>query len=282
MVKEKTLKEEVSFEGVGIHTGEKSKVILFPEEEGTGIRFFKEGVFIPASYEFVVNTNHSTDLGREGKVIKTVEHILSVLHLLGVTNLTIEVKGEEIPIMDGSGWEFYKVLKNLTLEQDKEAEIFKVEEMVEVFKENSYIRAMPSEELEITYEGEFNNFLGRREFTFRRGREEDIVLARTFCFDWEIEFIKKAGLGKGGSLENTLVMGKEKVYNPDGLRYEDEPVRHKVFDILGDLYLLGKPFVGRVYSFRGGHSINYELVKRLAEFEKSQRISVEKAPQYTT
>ncbi len=282
MVKEKTLKEEVKFEGVGIHTGEKAKVILFPEEEGTGIRFFKEGVFIPARYEFVVNTNHSTDLGREGKVIKTVEHILSVLHLLGITNLTIEVRGNEIPIMDGSGREFYKVLKNLILEQEKEAEYFKVKKIVEIFKENSYIRVLPSAELEITYEGEFNNFLGRRKFTFRRGREEDIVLARTFCFDWEIEFIKKAGLGKGGSLENTLVMGKDKVYNPEGLRYEDEPLRHKVFDIVGDLYLLGKPFLGRVYSFRGGHSLNYELVKKLAELEKSQGMITEKVSQYTT
>ncbi|RUM27854.1 MAG: UDP-3-O-[3-hydroxymyristoyl] N-acetylglucosamine deacetylase [Aquifex sp.] len=281
MVREKTIGETLSFEGIGIHTGEKTRIVLHPEEEGKGVRFYKEGIFIPANYRFVVNTNHSTDLGREGVVIKTVEHLLAVLHLLEITNLTVEVKGPEIPILDGSGQEFYEVLKDSTVYQNREIEYFEIKDTVEILNGKAYVKAEPSESLEITYEGEFNNFLGKQSFTFLEGNEEEIVLARTFCFDWEIEYIKKAGLGKGGSLENTLVLGKEKVYNPDGLRFKDEPVRHKVFDIVGDLYLLGKPVKGKIYSFRGGHSLNYKLVKKLAEIEKSQRLKIKEVAQYT-
>ncbi|HID65736.1 MAG TPA: UDP-3-O-[3-hydroxymyristoyl] N-acetylglucosamine deacetylase [Aquificaceae bacterium] len=281
MAREKTIGETLSFEGIGIHTGERARVVLHPEEEGKGIMFYKEGTFIPANYRFVVNTNHSTDLGREGVVIKTVEHLLAVLHLLEITNLTIEVNGPEIPILDGSGQEFYKALKDSTVYQNTEVEYFEIKDTVEISSGKAYAKAEPSEFLEITYEDEFNNFLGKQSFTFFEGNEEEIVLARTFCFDWEIEYIKKAGLGKGGSLENTLVLGKEKVYNPDGLRFKDEPVRHKVFDIVGDLYLLGKPVKGKIYSFRGGHSLNYKLVKKLAEIEKPQRPKRKDVAQYT-
>jgi len=262
---EKTVKEKIGFKGVGIHTGETSRIILHPEEEGKGVRFLKNGVYIPARHEFVVHTNHSTDLGRRGEKIKTVEHILSVLHLLEITNVTIEVFGNEIPILDGSGKEFYEVLSENILIQNKELEYFVIEEPVIVEESGKLIEAEPSETLEITYEGEFKNFLGRQRFTYVKGNEEEIVFARTFCFDWEIEHIKKVGLGKGGSLQNTLVLGMDKVYNPDGLRYENEPVRHKVFDIVGDLYLLGKPVKGKFYSFRGGHTLNVKLVKELAK-----------------
>lgn len=281
MVREKTIGETLMFEGIGIHTGEKTRILLHPEEEGKGIGFYKEGTFIPVNYRFVVNTNHSTDLGREGVVIKTVEHLLAVLHLLGITNLTVEVNGPEIPILDGSGQEFYRVLKDSTVYQNREVEYFEIKGSVEILNGKAYVKAEPSESLEITYEGEFNNFLGKQSFTFFEGNEEEIVLARTFCFDWEIEYIKKAGLGKGGSLKNTLVLGKEKVHNPDGLRFKDEPVRHKVFDIVGDLYLLGKPVKGKIYSFRGGHSLNYKLVKKLAEIEESQRLKRKEVAQYT-
>ena len=265
MMKQRTISEEVTLEGVGIHTGERSRVILHPEPEGTGISFYREGVRIPLSPEYVVNTFHSTDLGLEGVRVRTVEHLLSVLHLLRITNLTIEVQGgEEIPIMDGSGYEFYKKLKTRVVDQEEVIDPFRIpeDEEVVVEKNGSRLTAKSCGCFEITYEGEFPRFLGSRRFTFR-GNAMEIVLARTFCFDHEIEYIKKNGLGKGGSLENTLVLGKEKVYNRDGLRYDDEPVRHKVLDLIGDLYLLGVPFKGKVISYRGGHFINYLLVKEL-------------------
>ncbi len=264
-MKQRTILEDVVLEGVGIHTGEFARVILRPEPEDHGIFFYRSGVRIPLSPEHVVNTFHSTDLGSEGVVVKTVEHLLSVLHLLRITNLTVEViEGEEIPILDGSGYEFYKKLKALVTDQSEEVQPFRLPEgeEVEVRHGNTRLVAKSCPCFEITYEGEFPNFIGSRKFTFR-GNAMEVVLARTFCFDHEIEYIKKNGLGKGGSLENTLVLGRDGVYNRSGLRYEDEPVRHKVLDLIGDLYLLGVPFKGKVISYRGGHFINYQLVREL-------------------
>jgi UDP-3-O-[3-hydroxymyristoyl] N-acetylglucosamine deacetylase len=264
-MKQRTLEREIVLEGVGIHSGERSRVILHPEPENHGIYFYRHGIRIPLSPEFVVNTFHSTDLGLDGVRVRTVEHLLSVLHLLRITNLTVEVQGgEEIPIMDGSGYEFYKRLKTALMEQDEEVIPFRLPEEEEVVVEmnGSRLIARSCPCFEITYEGEFPKFLGSRKFTFR-GNAMEIVLARTFCFDHEIEYIRKKGLGKGGTLENTVVIGKEKVYNRGGLRYQDEPIRHKVLDLIGDLYLLGVPFKGKVISYRGGHFINYRLVLEL-------------------
>ncbi len=262
-MKQRTIKDRLEFEGIGIHTGEKARIILHPEEEDSGISFYRNGIQIPVSPEYVVNTFHSTDLGVNGTVVKTVEHLLATLHLLGITNLTIEVQGgSEIPILDGSGYFFYRELKNNVLKQNEDAEVFYVEEEITVQKGDSYIKALPCSCFEVTYEGEFKTFFGKQRYTFR-GNVRDIILARTFCFDHEIEFIRKNGLGKGGSLENTLVIGREKIYNRGGLRYQDEPVRHKVLDLVGDLYLLGASVRGRFISYKGGHSLNFELVKAL-------------------
>ena len=263
MKREKSLKDRLVFEGVGIHTGEKSKIILHPEEEGKGIAFLKDGERIPATYKYVVNTYHSTDLGKNGKVVKTVEHLLACLHLLGVTNLTIEVIGNEIPILDGSGYHFYRELSKNLVEQNRYTDYFFISKEVKVSVNGSYITARPCTCLEITYEGEFNNFLGKQKYTFTGEKPEEIIFARTFCFDWEIDTIRKHGLGKGGSLENTLILGRDYVYNPGGMRYAEEPVRHKVFDLVGDLYLLGKPVRGRFYSYKGGHTLNYKLILKL-------------------
>ncbi|WP_457600367.1 UDP-3-O-acyl-N-acetylglucosamine deacetylase [Hydrogenivirga sp.] len=262
-MKQRTIKDSLEFEGVGIHSGERVKITLHPEGENAGISFYREGVRIPVSPESVVNTFHSTDLGRDGVVVKTVEHLLATLHLLGVSNLTVEVQGgSEIPIMDGSGYFFYRELKNKVVKQSEDMDVLQIKEEVRVQKGDSYIVALPCSCFEITYEGEFQTYFGRQRYTFR-GNVRDIILARTFCFEHEIEFIKKNGLGKGGSLENTLVIGREGIYNEGGLRYQDEPVRHKVFDLIGDLYLLGMSVRGKFISYKGGHSLNYELVKAL-------------------
>lgn len=264
MMKQRTVKERIVFEGVGIHTGEKAKVILHPEEEDRGIGFLREGVRIPLSPDFVINTFHSTDIGKDGVVIKTVEHLLATLHLLGVSNLTIEViGGSEIPILDGSGYLFYREIKDKVVKQSSDAEVLHIEEEITVRKGDAYLKALPCSCFEITYEGEFQTYLGKQRYTFK-GNVRDIILARTFCFEHEIKMIKERGLGKGGSLENTLVIGRNGAYNEGGFRYQDEPVRHKVLDLVGDLYLLGRSVRGRFISYKGGHSLNFELVKELS------------------
>ncbi len=264
-MRQRTIKEVLTFEGVGIHSGERTKVILHPEEEGSGITFLKNGVRIPARAEYVVNTFHSTDIGKEGVTVRTIEHLMATLHLLGINNLTVEVVGgSEIPIMDGSGYFFYRELKDKVLKQDAPARVLHVVDEVRVERGDAFIVAKPCSCFEITYEGEFQTYLGKQTYTFR-GNVRDIILARTFCFEHEIELIKRNGLGKGGSLENTLVIGRGKVYNRGGLRYQDEPVRHKVFDLIGDLYLLSASVRGKFISHKGGHSLNFELVKALSK-----------------
>ena len=263
MVRHKTISETVEFKGTGIHTGEPAHIRLHPAEEDRGIIFLKNGVYIPASPEFVVNTSHSIDLKKQDSLVKTIEHMMATLHLLGITNLLIEVvEGNEIPILDGSGYLFYLELKDKIIEQSSGVEPFKVYEPVKIKMGSSYIEAMPCSCFEITYEGEFETYLGRQRYTFN-GNIKDIIKARTFCFDHEIDVIKSKGLGRGGSLKNTLVIGKEGIYNEGGLRYEDEHVRHKVLDLIGDIYLLGAPFQGKIKSYKGGHSLNYKLVKEL-------------------
>jgi len=194
MVLQKTLREELRFEGVGIHTGEGAKVLLHPEKENSGICFYRKGYRIPLSPEFVVNTFHSTDLGVNGTVVRTVEHLLATLHLLGITNLTVEVIGGcEIPIMDGSAYYFYRELKDRIIVQSEEIEPFTVKEELVVGREKAFLKVRPSTTLEITYEGVFKNYMERSRYTFR-GNIRDVILARTFCFEHEIKFIRRKGL----------------------------------------------------------------------------------------
>ncbi len=270
---QKTLREEIIFSGIGIHTGLWSRIVLHPEPAGTGIRFLRKGTYIDAHVDNVVSTNHATDLAKEGVRVKTVEHILAVLHLLGVDNLTVElVEGVEIPIMDGGGGVFYDTLKEAVEDLGTEAEVFKIPASLRVEEGSSFIWAEPSDRLEIEYMGTFKNFLGERHFRFT-GEPEEIVYARTFCYYDEIPLIKGAGLGKGGNLDNTLVLLDKGVLNEGGMFYEDEPVRHKVLDIMGDLYLLGKPIVGKIISRRGGHYLNVKLIKMLKELATEGKLS---------
>ncbi len=268
-MRQRTIKDTLRIDGIGIHTGERSEILLHPAEENTGVVFYRNRTLIQAVPENVVGTFLSTDLGSGSEVVKTVEHLLATLHLLGVTNLVVEVVGGcEIPIMDGSAYVFYKEMKDLVVEQDEEVDPVSPEETFRVRSGEAWIEVSPCDCLEITYEGVFKGYMGEQRFTFR-GNAKDVVLARTFCFDEDIEFIRSRGLGKGGSLDNTLVIGRNGVYNREGLRYEDEPARHKVLDLIGDLYLLGAPFKGRVVSHRGGHTLNYMAVREIYKRSKS-------------
>ncbi len=276
-MKQKTVKEKISFEGIGLHSGAPSSIVLHPEKENTGIRFLIEDVYIPAHHEFVTNTNHSTDLGKDGKVVKTVEHLMAVLSLLGVDNVTVELlRGNEIPIMDGSGYRFYKALKDNLEELSDEKEILKIDRCIEVSKNGSSIKATPSDTFKASYVGDIENFSSNLVVEYD-GNVKDLIFARTFCYDYQVEQLKRLGLAKGGSLENALVLGKGFVYNSEGMRSKDEPIRHKLFDLIGDLALLGKPIAANVKSYKGGHSLNYVLVKALANSTYTVKVYLTKA-----
>ncbi|MEJ5339563.1 MAG: UDP-3-O-acyl-N-acetylglucosamine deacetylase [Aquificaceae bacterium] len=264
-MRQKTLLREVEFEGVGIHSGEVSRIVLHPERENTGVRFFIKGTYIPASYRYVLGTDHATVLGKDGVRVSTVEHLLAVLYMLGVDNLTVEfLSGCEVPILDGSGYHFYKLLKNLTTELEEEARVFELTENFEVKNCKGYIRAEPYEGFCAAYRGYVRGLLeeGTAQYC---GNAREVVFARTFCYEEEVEFLLQKGLAKGGNLKNAVVIGDGFVYNPEGMRSKDEPIRHKLLDLLGDLSLLGMRLRGKVFSYLGGHSLNYDFVKSLAE-----------------
>jgi len=260
-----TIKQEVSFEGIGLHSGEFSKIVLHPDDGGS-VRFLIKGEMIPAHYQYVVNTNHSTDLGKNGVVVKTVEHLMAVLYILGIDSVVVEfLEGFEVPAMDGSGYYFYKSLKDLVYEIDQEKEFLKIEKPISVKNCTAKIDALPGKGFSVEYIGSVEGALKDHRVKFR-GNAKDIVFARTFCYDYQVEALRSMGLAKGGSLKNAVVLTKEgKPYNQEGLRCKDEPIRHKLLDLIGDLSLLGKRLKGKVVSHYGGHSLNYQLVKALVE-----------------
>lgn len=264
-MKQKTILKDVEFEDIGIHSGEVSRIVLRPEGENTGIRFLVKGTYIPANYRYVQGTDHATVLGKDGVRVSTVEHLLAVLYMLGVDNLTIEfIKGYEVPILDGSGYYFYKTLKNLTLELEEKARFLEIKESFEVRNCKGYIQAKPYKGFCVSYKGYVKGILeeGIAQYC---GNAKEVVFARTFCYDRDVELLLQNGLAKGGSLKNAVVIGDGFVYNPEGMRSKDEPIRHKLLDLIGDLSLLGFRLKGKVFSYLGGHKLNYEFVKSLAE-----------------
>ncbi len=264
-MKQRTILKDVEFEDIGIHSGEVSRIVLRPEGENTGIRFLVKGTYIPANYRYVQGTDHATVLGKDGVKVSTVEHLLAVLYMLGVDNLTIEfIKGQEVPILDGSGYYFYKALKNLTLELEEKARFLEIKESFEVRNCKGYIQAKPYKGFCVSYKGYVKGILeeGIAQYC---GNAKEVVFARTFCYDRDVELLLQNGLAKGGSLKNAVVIGDGFVYNPEGMRSKDEPIRHKLLDLIGDLSLLGFRLKGKVFSYLGGHKLNYEFVKSLAE-----------------
>ncbi len=264
-MKQRTILKDVEFEDIGIHSGEVSRIVLRPEGENTGIRFLVKGAYIPANYRYVQGTDHATVLGKDGVKVSTVEHLLAVLYMLGVDNLTIEfIKGQEVPILDGSGYYFYKALKNLTLELEEKARFLEIKESFEVRNCKGYIQAKPYKGFCVSYKGYVKGILeeGIAQYC---GNAKEVVFARTFCYDRDVELLLQNGLAKGGSLKNAVVIGDGFVYNPEGMRSKDEPIRHKLLDLIGDLSLLGFRLKGKVFSYLGGHKLNYEFVKSLAE-----------------
>ncbi len=267
---QRTIKREVEINGIGLHTGKKTKIKLIPANENTGIVFIKDKVEIPAKVDFAKKFDFSTSLEKDGKVINTIEHLLSALYFTGIDNVYIEIEGNEIPILDGSSHQFIEYIKKAGIRGLKEEKIYAVLNREFTVKDgDKYISGKPSEEVIFTYHAVYQNkIIGDRKFSYIPTERESfntVSKARTYCFIEEVEYLKKLGLAKGGSLENAVVFDGDKVLNPEGLRYEDEPVRHKLLDLIGDLYLLGFPLWAEVYSYKGGHRLNAEFVRRLKE-----------------
>ena len=269
-----TIKDPVRFKGIGLHSGEKVTLTIKPAPPDTGIIFIRTDLNPPMVIEAVsrnvLDTRFATTLGKDGVRISTVEHLLAAFFGLGIDNVIVEVDSSEIPIMDGSAAPFVYLLKNAGIvEQDKPRRFLFLNKPIKVIEDGRIIKIVPSKELKISYTIEFDHPLIRRQSLSLsyspKVFEKEISPARTFAFLKDVEKLRREGYAKGGSLENALVVDDSRVLNPDGLRFEDEFVRHKILDFMGDLALLGSYVIGHVIVYKGGHALNLRLVERILE-----------------
>ncbi|SBV99943.1 UDP-3-O-acyl N-acetylglucosamine deacetylase [uncultured Alphaproteobacteria bacterium] len=279
--KQKTLKSAIGCSGVGLHTGKKISMTLKPAPIGTGIVFNrtdageKDGR-IPARYDTVVDTRLCTCVGNaDGFVVGTIEHLMSALAGMGIDNLIVDIDGPEVPVMDGSSAPFVFLIECAGIaEQDAPRRAIKVLKPVSVADGGILARLDPADDgFTVDFEIDFANpLIGRQTFgmTFplteasaESGYRAEVSSARTFGFLEDVERLNKMGLALGGSLENAVVISGNKVLNEEGLRYEDECVRHKALDALGDLYLAGAPLVGRFSGLKSGHAHSNLLLRAL-------------------
>jgi UDP-3-O-[3-hydroxymyristoyl] N-acetylglucosamine deacetylase len=279
MIAQRTLDHSIRCSGIGLHSGRKIELILHPSAEDTGITFMRSdlGIEIPATSAHVTDTRLCTTIGKGSASISTVEHLLSALAGLGVDNARIEVSGPEVPIMDGSSAPFVFLIQCAGIrEQGKPKKVMRMLKRVEVVDGDKRCALYPAAGFKISYLLDYSHPLLRNrrvEVDFsRQAYTREISRARTFGFLHEIEALQKAGLALGGSLENAIVLDTHRVVNEGGLRYEDECVRHKILDTLGDLSLAGMPIVGAFEGERTGHMMNHHLVEALLADPESYRI----------
>ncbi|HSB32809.1 MAG TPA: UDP-3-O-acyl-N-acetylglucosamine deacetylase [Candidatus Sulfobium mesophilum] len=270
MRSQRTIKNEVSFEGIGLHTGRHAKVTLRPAARDTGITFIRsdKNTVIKAHVGAVIDTAFATTIGHDGVKIRTVEHIMAALAGLGIDNIFVDVEGPEIPILDGSSTELISIiLKAGIAKQGKKRPYIRIKRPVVFDDGNSKVAALPYEGRRFTYSIFFNHYgFGEQRLSIEINEEtfaREIAPARTFGFLKDIEYLRTNGLAKGGSLENAIILGEKGVLNSSGLRFKDEFVRHKVLDSVGDLAILGFPIYGHIVANRSGHSANIKFLKKL-------------------
>jgi UDP-3-O-[3-hydroxymyristoyl] N-acetylglucosamine deacetylase len=282
MRSQRTIKNEVSFEGIGLHTGRHAKVTLKPASRDTGITFIRsdKNTVIKAHVGSVIDTAFATTIGQDGAKIRTVEHIMAALAGLGIDNVVIDVNGPEIPILDGSSTELISiVLRAGIAKQGKKRPFLRIRRPIIFDDGNSKIVALPYDGRRITYSIFFNHYgFGEQRLSLEIDEEtfaREIAPARTFGFLKDIEYLRTNGLAKGGSLDNAVILGENGVLNSSGLRFKDEFVRHKVLDSIGDFAILGFPIYGHIVASRSGHSSNIKFLKKLLAFPEAWDLILE-------
>jgi UDP-3-O-[3-hydroxymyristoyl] N-acetylglucosamine deacetylase len=284
-----TLARETQCDGVGVHSGAPVRLRLIPAAPDHGIVFRR--VDLPgrpemvARFDRVVDTALCTCLGDGAMRIATVEHLMAALAGQGVDNLVIEIDGAEVPVMDGSSAPFVALIAEAGLElQRSPRRHVRVLRPVEVRRGNKFAALLPTQDDHLTIDLAIDfdsSVIGRQSLAFAlKGNafSAELAQARTFGFAHEVEAMRARGLGRGGSLENAVVIGDDGVLNPGGLRYDDEFVRHKALDALGDLYLAGAPILGRFLGERAGHMMHIEVLKALFADEANWTLTTSTAP----
>ena len=277
-----TISNKIYFKGIGLHTGLDVNLELHPAKENSGITFFRKDLNkkIEASWKNVISTKFSTNLGVDNCFIKTVEHLLSAFAGLHISNCDVFIDNEEVPIMDGSSKVFVdEILKTGIKNQIMNQQAIEIKKKVRFDCDYGYGELLPNLEteeglnifLESRFDGKYEDQTINIE-NLNGGYPSKISQARTFGFYEEIEYLKSQNLIKGGSLDNAIVIKEFQPINPEGLRYDNELMRHKVLDVVGDLYLSGFPIIGKYNGFKTGHYITYNLLKELFKDKNNFKI----------
>ncbi len=281
---QKTLRHPLFFEGVSLHSGKVCRIELRPAPANQGILFVRADMPgsepIPARFEYVINTNLATTVGHleTPKVhVATVEHLMAALYGAGLNNVTVFVHGDEVPILDGSAYPFVTAIQQAGFEfQPFTAPVLKVKKPIKYYAKGAICELLPRESLRLTTSIDFPHpLIGQQTYATDVVPQiffDDVSKARTFGFLRDVEHLKRMNLAQGASLENVLAFDEKEILNPEGARYLDECVRHKLLDALGDLALCGSYIQGEFVSFRGGHSIHLGLLQSLAEHTGSWQI----------
>ncbi|MFA5145541.1 MAG: bifunctional UDP-3-O-[3-hydroxymyristoyl] N-acetylglucosamine deacetylase/3-hydroxyacyl-ACP dehydratase [Candidatus Omnitrophota bacterium] len=274
MDKQRTIGKEFNLKGIGLHTGNKVNITFKPAPADTGINFIRTDLpgkpMVKASVDCLLLSSGSprrTSIGRDKAEIQTIEHVMAALAGAGIDNILIEIDNAEVPGLDGSSLNFLEAIKTAGIvEQQQERRYYSLKEPIAVEEDGSSIIALPADELKISYTLNYNHPVLKTEFLELDMSPElfknEIAGARTFCLEDEVTALQNQGLGRGANYENTLVVGKNGVIE-NKLRYSNEFVRHKMLDLIGDLYLIGSPLKAHIIALKSGHSLNLKLARKI-------------------
>jgi UDP-3-O-[3-hydroxymyristoyl] N-acetylglucosamine deacetylase len=267
---ETTIQQPVEASGVGLHSGVPVRIRLLPAPVSTGIVFVRtdlDNFQIPASWRHVARVSYATSLMRQGVLISTTEHLLSVFYSMGIDNVYVEIDNLEVPILDGSGAPFVRLIEEAGIRQyRRKRRYLRIRRPVSVEDKGKRISILPAETFRLTCETDYPAPVGRQSFEMEvspANYAERIAWARTFGWEQDLDQMRNMGLIRGASLENAVCFTPTGVLNPEGLRAADECCRHKALDLIGDLALLGRPLLGHVIAERAGHAMHAALVARI-------------------
>ena len=273
MFQQRTISQPIKTTGIGLHSGQRVEMTFRPAPPDTGIVFTRidcsPPVVLPANPLLVRDTRLSTCLVNDGQVkVGTIEHLMSAAAGLGIDNLYVDLDASEVPILDGSAASFIFLFRQAGIAQQSEPKRFiRILRSIEVSEGDKWARLVPYDGFQVAFEIDFDHPAFDKSHQFyqfdlaTQVYAKDIARARTFGFVQDVETLYSMGLAQGGSMDNAIVLDEHHVLNPDGLRYEDEFVRHKILDSIGDLYLLGHPIIGRLEAYKSSHALNNALAR---------------------
>lgn len=269
---QKTIAREASCTGIGVHSGQFVNLIVKPAPANHGIQFVRTDLpnrpRIPARFNKVIDTSLATVIGCDGFIVSTIEHLMAAFNGLSIDNALVEINSYEMPIMDGSAGPFTRMIKSAGIKNQSAPRCFLVvNQPLELTENDKFVGIYPAPHFQITCSIEFDHpVINKQQYSVvvtEDSFEKQIADARTFGFLYEQEYMKKFGLGQGASLENVVVIDQNGVLNEGGLRYDDEFVRHKLLDCIGDFSLLGLPILGHIVAKRSGHAFHYAFLEKL-------------------